>query len=78
MIHPPLILQDESLLHPVSPDAGCPLNALLEMGVYWRMADGLKTLELSRSGDVETLVCDNLHEGYRNVKCYIHSDVLQY
>ena len=59
MIHPHLILRGKPFLHLVSPDAGCPLNALLEMGVDWRTADGLETLELTRGGDVETLVCDS-------------------
>ena len=47
VIHFLLILRHKSALQSVSPDAGRPLNALLEMRVDRRTADGLDALELT-------------------------------
>ena len=55
IIHPSLALLHEPVLLTVGPDAGCSQERLLEVRVDRRTGDGLQTLQLTRSGHIETL-----------------------
>ena len=55
VIHSSLTLLLESVLLTVGPDAGCSQEGLLEVRVDGRTSDRLQTLQLMRSGHIETL-----------------------